>query len=526
MEEVKSRKLQSARLARPGMKLTSKEDDVCFGLVADWWNDEMDPDKSWALVRVPGHDGLFVVRIQQKSAGDYHATCGFLCHQGAACGAPCTLCLRRQVGGQGVCSKCARYCCNHLALCGIHPDALTLLEVDDSVVLGPQPDSYAEGISATHATIKPRRELADANDKANAMAQQQSTAAGSTRGKKRKQPDRDAACDAGSAASGGSCAQPASQSKSQRSRSRKAAPAGTQAPPQAAAARDVAPARAAIASEATAAALAVGQDGTTAALPAARAPAVMTAHTPAASRGTGAGSAGALAMQSRTGAADSSPAAFAPALAAAATLAQAVQPAAHARDAAPAPSSSASGAAVGACLLAACDVQAESSGARSSKRQRAPSRKAIAALEASDSPPARKEPTTMDDKQEVAAGDADALFDAPKRRRQGAGKRTQCTMQPGDTGASKKLDLLVPNLPVYVHPQARAGPRYHTVELDRAVDVDCPAQIQRCRLQRMHGLCTALLLDTARCFHRSPMRRGAIHCKFRRRQKHARSRIS
>lgn len=38
--------LQSHKYARPGMKLTSKEDKL-MGVVSQWWNDELAPEKCW-----------------------------------------------------------------------------------------------------------------------------------------------------------------------------------------------------------------------------------------------------------------------------------------------------------------------------------------------------------------------------------------------------------------------------------------------------------------------------------------------
>jgi hypothetical protein len=48
-------KLQSCKSAGPGMKVSGTDTDAVMGLVNGWWQEELQPDRCWAVIDVPGH---------------------------------------------------------------------------------------------------------------------------------------------------------------------------------------------------------------------------------------------------------------------------------------------------------------------------------------------------------------------------------------------------------------------------------------------------------------------------------------
>lgn len=159
-------KLQSCSSARPAMKLTGKEDEVMMQLVSDWWSAELAEEHSWHIVRVAGRVDL-LVHFKHRAAGDYHAVCSFLRHQGSKCAFPCIWCEARDVmGKERECKKCNRHSCMHTPFTGINASIVEAKEVESADV-GPEPAWFSTSIEASHDILKPRRQAPLAgNDKA------------------------------------------------------------------------------------------------------------------------------------------------------------------------------------------------------------------------------------------------------------------------------------------------------------------------------------------------------------------------
>jgi hypothetical protein len=138
-------KLQFCKSARPGMKISGKETDAVMGLVNAWWQEELQPDHCWAVIDVPGHINV-LVRYENRPAGDYHAICASMKHQGSSCAWLCLWCeVWKFHPNSRQCKICDRFSCQHTAFTGIHRDILRLKEVMDkngvpaSEQLGPEP---------------------------------------------------------------------------------------------------------------------------------------------------------------------------------------------------------------------------------------------------------------------------------------------------------------------------------------------------------------------------------------------------
>lgn len=153
-------------------------------VVSAWWNEELAESKCWHTVDVVGR-GKLVVHFKNRPAGDYHAVCAFMQHQGARCNFPCIWCEVRDTAGKDrACNKCSRYSCAHTPFTGIHPSIVTPVTVDRREV-GSEPAWFEDSIDASHELLKPRREgNVNASDRATRV--QQATA---QRAQKRKQPD-------------------------------------------------------------------------------------------------------------------------------------------------------------------------------------------------------------------------------------------------------------------------------------------------------------------------------------------------
>jgi hypothetical protein len=74
-------KMQSRVTARPGMKLSGKENGAIMGLATGWGQVELADDKCWAVAMECRMKLL--VRYQNRPAGDYHAVCTSFKHQGS-----------------------------------------------------------------------------------------------------------------------------------------------------------------------------------------------------------------------------------------------------------------------------------------------------------------------------------------------------------------------------------------------------------------------------------------------------------
>lgn len=149
-------KLQSCITARPGMKLSGKEDEAIMGLVTGWWQVELADDKCWAVVDVMGRMKL-LVRYQNRPAGDYHAVCASFKHQGSGSAWPCLWCeVRNGAVNSRHCKECQRYSCHHTAFNGIHPGIVPLKEVSPDQ-LGEQPASHATTVESSREGLQPRR---------------------------------------------------------------------------------------------------------------------------------------------------------------------------------------------------------------------------------------------------------------------------------------------------------------------------------------------------------------------------------
>jgi hypothetical protein len=149
-------KLQSCKDARPGMKVSGKEDSAVMGLVTGWWSEELADDRCWVTVQVQGEQKL-LVRYENRPAGDSHAVCAALSHQGSGCAWPCIWCEVRHVGGIArLCKEWNRYACHHSAFTGIHPSILPhhTIPADE---LGKQPEHYATTMESSREALQPRR---------------------------------------------------------------------------------------------------------------------------------------------------------------------------------------------------------------------------------------------------------------------------------------------------------------------------------------------------------------------------------
>jgi hypothetical protein len=149
-------KLQSCKTARPGMKISGKEDDAVMGLITGWWQEELAEDRCWAVVEGPGKTKL-LVHYENRPAGDYHAVCAAFKHQGSGCAWPCLWCQVRSCSGGGRrCKHCERYSCQHTAFTGIHTSIFPLKQVDADQ-LGPEPGHYAASVESSREGLQPRR---------------------------------------------------------------------------------------------------------------------------------------------------------------------------------------------------------------------------------------------------------------------------------------------------------------------------------------------------------------------------------
>jgi hypothetical protein len=176
-------KLQSCKLARPGMKISGKEDEVVMGLVTGWWQEELAEERCWAVVDVPGRMKV-LVRYENRPAGDYHAVCAALKHQGSGCMWPCLWCEVHSLSGNSRhCKLCERYSCQHTAFTGIHPSILPLSQITPDQ-LGSEPAHYATSVESSRDGLQPRRKLQPdtAQKAANAQAKAAGAAAQSDRG--------------------------------------------------------------------------------------------------------------------------------------------------------------------------------------------------------------------------------------------------------------------------------------------------------------------------------------------------------
>jgi hypothetical protein len=139
------------------MKLTGKEDEVMMQLVSDWWTTELAENRCWYVLDVLER-GKLLVHFNHRPAGDYHAVCSFLKHQGSKCAFPCIWCkVRDTTGKDRACSKCGRHSCAHTPFTGIHREIVAPIAVDPDCV-GSEPSQFATSIDASHNLLKPRRE--------------------------------------------------------------------------------------------------------------------------------------------------------------------------------------------------------------------------------------------------------------------------------------------------------------------------------------------------------------------------------
>jgi hypothetical protein len=149
-------KAQSCKAARPGMKISGKEDSQVMDLVTGWWSEELAEERCWAVISVrEGHRVL--VHFHNRPAGDYHAVCASLNHQGSGCAWPCLWCeTRNMAGGSRLCKDCHRYSCHHSAFTGIHPSILPLTHIPPEQ-LGEQPEYFTTSVESRRELLQPRR---------------------------------------------------------------------------------------------------------------------------------------------------------------------------------------------------------------------------------------------------------------------------------------------------------------------------------------------------------------------------------
>jgi hypothetical protein len=152
------------------MKLTAKENDETMRAVAEWWDRELAPAKSWVTVNVPGK-GTYLVKLDHLPAGDYHMVCTALRHQGANSIFPCAWCLgRRDVGKHKECSKCHRFSCQHNVFSGIDPKIRPLLHLENEEQLAPQPAEMRLAVESARDTLAPRVQRTTMEERAEAVA--------------------------------------------------------------------------------------------------------------------------------------------------------------------------------------------------------------------------------------------------------------------------------------------------------------------------------------------------------------------
>lgn len=130
-----------------------------MSVVSDAWEAELAPDKCWAVVHLERR-GHYLLHFENHPAGDYHAACATLRHQGSGCGFPCLWCEVRNTGGNSrLCSLCDRYCCHHRPFSGAC-GSIVELECIPEEELAPEPAEHKSSIDASHSLLKPRRALA------------------------------------------------------------------------------------------------------------------------------------------------------------------------------------------------------------------------------------------------------------------------------------------------------------------------------------------------------------------------------
>jgi hypothetical protein len=125
-------------------------------LVTGWWSEELAEERCWAVISVrEGHRVL--VHFHNRPAGDYHAVCASLNHQGSGCAWPCLWCeTRNMAGGSRLCKDCHRYSCHHSAFTGIHPSILPLTHIPPEQ-LGEQPEYFTTSVESSRELLQPRR---------------------------------------------------------------------------------------------------------------------------------------------------------------------------------------------------------------------------------------------------------------------------------------------------------------------------------------------------------------------------------
>jgi hypothetical protein len=149
-------KAQSCKAARPGMKISGKEDSQVMDLVTGWWSEELAEERCWAVISVrEGHRVL--VHFHNRPAGDYHAVCASLNHQGSRCAWPCLWCeTRNMASGARLCKYCHRYSCHHSAFTSIYPSILPLTCIPPEQ-LGEQPEYFTTSVESNREFLQPRR---------------------------------------------------------------------------------------------------------------------------------------------------------------------------------------------------------------------------------------------------------------------------------------------------------------------------------------------------------------------------------